>query len=572
MAIRFSVGSVPIMPMSRKMIFAAGRVDEHVAGVRVAVEEAVVEHLLDDGAHKGDGHSGAVDARLVEGIGVGDFDAPHELLGHDAPRREAGVDDRDVHGGEHGHVLRQQATAERLIRIVKLKENVVGVLGHDAVEVGVARPGKALRQQPRQVAHHVEVGAHGDVDVGALHLDHHLLAAEQGGDVHLRRGGRGQRLMFDGCVHLGQRLAQLALDDLSGLFPGERLDFALQLGKLHAPFRRQLLGAAGDNLAEFDIGWAEILQQKAHHLRRRFVDVRVLFAIDDALEEAAHRSKGRQVEGDVLQIAHDGVQRLGDAQVFGEDVAPAKCQLPDHSPVARPFLGLILERAIQPSDAFEQHQQEREKGGADHCPEPHRFVDDHVFAAGKERYAVKQHGVDDDEKKSERPQQEAPGERQHQRPEQPVPEREGEGQEDIEHELQHDLDYRKPPLHFRGSQWSAIDCAGGRFGRCGAGDDQGGCRRRCRRRSACRRFGLVLELDRHRRRGVFAALHHEVFGRQLVLGVDVQRQPRQQHEGKPQRQHIDANAHNKVEHAALIPCDDGPVGTITQQAFRLPGL
>jgi hypothetical protein len=87
--------------------------------------------------------------------------------------------------GEHAHVFSQHPPVEGFVGVVQFEQDIVGVLVHDAVEVGVARPIEALLGQARQFAYHVEVGLHGDIDVGALHLDHDFSAGGERGAMHL---------------------------------------------------------------------------------------------------------------------------------------------------------------------------------------------------------------------------------------------------------------------------------------------------------------------------------------------------------------------------------------------------
>ena len=202
------------------------------------------------------------------------------------------------------------------------------------MDIRVARPAETLLKVEGQVAHHVEVSTHGDVDVGSLHLYDDQLPVGQGGAMDLCGRGSRQRFLVKRGIELLQRRSKLAHDDLFGDLKGKRRHIALQLGHLLAPVVGKLLGATGHDLAELDVGRAQFLEHVPHSFRCRFADQRLFKPVDDVLEKAADRSERRVVEGDVLEIHRDDVERLGNAQVFGKVVATAKGELVECLPVA----------------------------------------------------------------------------------------------------------------------------------------------------------------------------------------------------------------------------------------------
>ena len=366
----------------------------------VAVKEAVVQHLLDDSAHKDDRQLRAIDPRRVQCLDIGDLDAANKFLRHHAACGQVRVDSGHVNLGKYLHVLGQHAAIKCLVAVIDFQQDAVGVLVGNGVNIRVARPSEAPLQVVGQVAHDIEIGAHGDVDIRALHLDNYLLPVAKRGAVHLGGGSGGQRLALKAAVELIHGRAQFARDDLFGDVGGKRCDIALQLRHLFSPVGRQLFGAAGDDLAQLDIGRAKLLQHIAHGFRRRFADQRFLEPINDLLEKAADGAKRRDVKDDVLEIHGDDLKRLGNAQVFGKVVAPTEGKLVERLPVAAPRLRMRLERAVQPCNAFKEDQPKSHRQAAQHAPEDFRGIGANAGAAFADHSDVKEKRVAGDQQQA----------------------------------------------------------------------------------------------------------------------------------------------------------------------------
>ncbi len=165
--------------------------DEHVAGVGVGVEEAVVQHFLDDEARGVHGDAVAVEAGGVEGGQIVDLDAAQPLLHHQAARRKFPVDARHVDVLFVREVLAEAVGVAPLAAIVQLFAQGVGeLLGHfHRVERHEA--GQPLAHQVGDVAEDVEVGVDQALDARPLDFDHHVRAVGQQRRVDLGQRGRG---------------------------------------------------------------------------------------------------------------------------------------------------------------------------------------------------------------------------------------------------------------------------------------------------------------------------------------------------------------------------------------------
>ena len=140
MDMRLSEVRVPTIPRSMKDNLRCLGIDHQVAWVRVAVKETVVEHLLDDSAHKGSGKQRAVYTCSIERFDISDLDAADKFLRHDLARRQFTINSWHMHIWEDFHILGQHATVKGLIGVVEFAQYVVGIFINDAVDVGIARP------------------------------------------------------------------------------------------------------------------------------------------------------------------------------------------------------------------------------------------------------------------------------------------------------------------------------------------------------------------------------------------------------------------------------------------------
>ena len=121
----------------------------------------------------------------------------------------------------------------------------------------------------RDEAQDAHVGGDAALDVRALDLDDHVAPVEEARGVHLRDRGRRERL----GVELGEELvgarAQLDGERALDVGVGERLDAIERLLELAAVGLGEEALRRGDDLAELEVGRAEILEGAAHQRRGR---------------------------------------------------------------------------------------------------------------------------------------------------------------------------------------------------------------------------------------------------------------------------------------------------------------
>ena len=166
--------------------------DEEVAGVGVGVEEAINERLLDDDLRGVEGNLMAVHPGDVQGLNVVHLDAADSLQDENPSSGVVPVDPGDVKIGFVGEVPPEAVGVAPLAAVVHLCPQGVGeFLGDRGQVVELPQRGTFL-DQAGQVEEDLQI--HGDelLDLRALNLDHHLLAAGQDGPVHLGQRGSSQ--------------------------------------------------------------------------------------------------------------------------------------------------------------------------------------------------------------------------------------------------------------------------------------------------------------------------------------------------------------------------------------------
>ena len=198
------------------------RVGQDVARVRIAVEEAVHQHLLD---HRADEHRAErrrIEACLAQLIRLRDLDPVDELHGDDPLSGQVVVDGRDVDLGEAGHAVREAPRMVSLVPVVELLEDACRELVDDAAEPDLAGHRDAAFGDRRQLLHDAEVGLRLGLDPGPLDLDCHERPVMQRRLVDLR-GGRGREgHRVERREQLFGRGAELLSDDDHDVVVGER--------------------------------------------------------------------------------------------------------------------------------------------------------------------------------------------------------------------------------------------------------------------------------------------------------------------------------------------------------------
>ncbi len=266
--------------------------------MQVAVEDAVQHGALEEADHAGAHDLLGVDAGRPHAGHVGEVEAVDPLHDEHAAGDERGVGPRDDERalpelgedvGDAQHVVGLEAEVELL-------EDGLGEELDQGGRVGQGGHGNAADEVGRHPGHHGQVLAHPAGHRGALHLDDDRGAVAQGGRVDLGDGGGGQRGVLDRGEDLVERapqlLAQDPLDDRPGL--GRDLVAApLELG--HQRGREDAV-TGGDDLAQLDVGRAELLEGGAQAARQ---------AGHRGLAAPAAVGDGPEGEG-AAEVAHGG--------------------------------------------------------------------------------------------------------------------------------------------------------------------------------------------------------------------------------------------------------------------------
>src|SRR5262249_55294595 len=243
-------------------------VEHHeVAGVHVAVEEAVEDHRLEPAAQAVDQLVLGVDGARAHGVDIVDTHAVEALHRDHTARGQLVQDAWRAYVG----VAELLHDAVELVHVGRLAPEVE-LLAQGAVEVvdDADRIGQLHRRDERdqlrpdtQDAH---VGGDPPLDVWALNLDHDVAPVGQAGGVHLRDRGGGERRRIDRREDVLGARAHLDGERALDVAVGERLDAIEGLGEFAAVAVREQAVRGGDQLAELEVGRAEILEGEAHEL------------------------------------------------------------------------------------------------------------------------------------------------------------------------------------------------------------------------------------------------------------------------------------------------------------------
>ena len=170
--------------------------------MRVGVEEAVDEDLLDDRPHERRPELARVEAGIAERLGIGDLDAVDELHRQHAAGRQLLVHDRDVDLLELRHRVGEPSGVIGLVPVVELLEDAGRELADDLPDAHPTSDGEALLGRLRQLLHDAEVCLGLGDDLGPLDLDRDERPVGERGAVDLRGRGGGERLLLDRRVGL----------------------------------------------------------------------------------------------------------------------------------------------------------------------------------------------------------------------------------------------------------------------------------------------------------------------------------------------------------------------------------
>ena len=155
--------------------FAPGQ-NEHVARVRISVEHADPDDLVEGGAQQLVGEPMSIHVGLVQTFDIGNRDTIEALLNEDPPRREVSVHRRDSHrravAEKGGHLTHRV----RLVTEVDLPAQADGELGEQVSRADSLAERRAPLGHVGEQCESSEIALHHHLDVGPLHLDHHRLA------------------------------------------------------------------------------------------------------------------------------------------------------------------------------------------------------------------------------------------------------------------------------------------------------------------------------------------------------------------------------------------------------------
>ena len=260
----------------------AGQVED-VAGVRVGVEEAV----LDDHLHHRLGAALrehlAVQPRGVHGGQVLAGHTVDQILHIHARGGVLPVHARNPHVVQRREVARDAFGMAAFGSQIQLSPQRTGELAHQLLGAVGRQRGPLARGHAGQALEQPEIGVDHGFDAGAAHLHHHLGAVVQPGAVHLRDGRGSERR----GVELREYRLGLAAQVFAKLRPQglerQRGHPAVQLAELGDPLGAQEVASAGQHLAELDEGGAQLLEGEPHLFRRRQPgQVGCMFAVEHA--------------------------------------------------------------------------------------------------------------------------------------------------------------------------------------------------------------------------------------------------------------------------------------------------
>ena len=225
--------------------------------MRIGVEHAVAQHLLEVGAEQRIGEALAVELKARERAHLGDLGAGNEL--HRQHARGAVVHHR-LRDDDLGNLLEIAAEGDevhRLLAEIELaQERLPEFIEHLVERKTPAELGVAF-EKARDVVHRLEIGQHLRADAGALHLERDIAPVVQPRLVHLRDRRGGERPLVDRGKGAREPYAELIAQNFLDLGEGDRLAVVLQALERIGVRRRHDVGARREQLAELDPGGPE---------------------------------------------------------------------------------------------------------------------------------------------------------------------------------------------------------------------------------------------------------------------------------------------------------------------------
>ena len=235
---------------------------EDVAGVRVGVEEAEPQHLIERGREQLLGERGAVDVRRVQPLGVGQGEAFEPFLHEQSARGELEVDLRDPDGRGGTEQQRHLRHGVGFAQEVELGAQALRELAeHLAGPHSLAERGAPLREVGDE-RERGEVALHHVPDAGTLDLHDDGFTGSQPGAMRLTDRRRRQRFPLELGEDALDGVAQLGFQDLADGFGVGGRDAVLQLRQLVGDLGRHEVDACGGDLTELDVDAARFLEHE----------------------------------------------------------------------------------------------------------------------------------------------------------------------------------------------------------------------------------------------------------------------------------------------------------------------
>ena len=313
---------------------AVAQVDD-VAGVRIGVEAAVLQHHLQHDVGTAPGQLTAVQPGRIDAGQIAAGNTVDEILDV-----QALAGPLPVHFGNQDVVAPLEVAGDALGvaafggEIQFAAQRYGELLDHFGRAVA-AQVGQARFDDLGQPCQQAQVGFHHVTDARAAHLQHHLAAVMQARAMGLGQRGGGHRGFIEEGEHLRRRRAQVGFQLLADGRVRQRRYRVLQLGQLGNPFRWQQVDAGGQHLAQLDEGRAEILQGTAHAHRCGHAQhlLAFLVPVQQAARALEHGGQADAPDHVAEAVAdQDGRDFLQPAQVTdGTQRLPHRCLLRFHT-------------------------------------------------------------------------------------------------------------------------------------------------------------------------------------------------------------------------------------------------
>ena len=255
--------------------------------MRVGVEHADLEDLVEERGDESLAGLGGIDAGGSKRVEVGDAHARDPLLGEHAAGAELGIRGGDAHAREVDEAVGELARIARLDGEVELLGHVVEELGGEIGGPDREPQWRVSFDEPGDLQHGAAVDLHAAIEPGALGLHHHRRAIAQRGRVHLRDRGAGQRDPVELAEQHVDGSAELILDERTDGRLRSRRGPTAQRREFVAPGLREHVVAGGGHLTELHEDAAGLLEGATDTVGKRGrVDMTVHEAV--AASESQH--------------------------------------------------------------------------------------------------------------------------------------------------------------------------------------------------------------------------------------------------------------------------------------------